>query len=520
MNTLRLRSRLIRNEDPPKKVLANLTCNLLPKKVRIDNMEGREHIVVPMVILTEGVHNGSGGPLYYPPDELSKTPVVWNHKPIVVYHPEMNGQGVSACDPAILTNRKVGVMMNTKWDNKRLTSEAWLEKSRADAVDERIMAAVENNTMMEVSTGLFVDLEEKEGEWNGEKYTAITRNYRPDHLAILPDKIGACSIAKGAGFLRNEKNGSFAQALDAIRRVLGLTSNELSFAHIREGLNMALRKKFNVGEGTSGSWLYVEDCYSNFCIYDYNGKLYSIGYTATDTGVSLSDDDPKQVFRVTEYRTVEGAAYVGNRDQNHAVTKEKTMEKKKLVDNIVANTAGGWSEADRETLMAMSEAQLKRIATAPASEGNQTGTQQTNNAGTGQQTGTQNATAQNTTAANGTSTTNTPATPQDPKVVTIDDYLKAAPANVREVLSNSMEVYAEEKKRLIDAITANKSNRFTKEDLGNRPLSELRMLAELAGAGTPVPRSPNYAGQGQVMADNSAVTEEPVLMPTINFENK
>ena len=118
-----------------------------------------------MVILTEGVHNGSDGPLLYPKEELSKTPVIWNHKPVVVYHPEMNGQGVSACDPDIITNRKVGVMMNTRFEKGRLKSEAWIETDRANAVDDRIMEAIEKNVMMELSTGVFVDCEAAEGKW-------------------------------------------------------------------------------------------------------------------------------------------------------------------------------------------------------------------------------------------------------------------------------------------------------------------------------------------------------------------
>ena len=33
-------------------------------QVRLDQMEGEEYLVVPMVMLTEGVHAGTGGPLY------------------------------------------------------------------------------------------------------------------------------------------------------------------------------------------------------------------------------------------------------------------------------------------------------------------------------------------------------------------------------------------------------------------------------------------------------------------------
>jgi hypothetical protein len=37
----------------------------------------------------------------------------------------------------------------------------------------------------------------------GRQYVGIARNHRPDHLAILPDLKGSCSIADGAGLCRN-----------------------------------------------------------------------------------------------------------------------------------------------------------------------------------------------------------------------------------------------------------------------------------------------------------------------------
>jgi len=173
--------------------------------VRNETLEGREYLVVPMIMAVEGVLNGSTGALYYPAEELAKVPQVWNHKPVVVYHPEMDGQSISACDPATIEEYKVGIIMNTMFDGRALRSEAWLEKTRVDKVDNRVMEAVENSLMMELSTGLFTDVEETAGEFNGTAYTGIARNYRPDHLAILPDQIGACSIADGAGFLRVNK---------------------------------------------------------------------------------------------------------------------------------------------------------------------------------------------------------------------------------------------------------------------------------------------------------------------------
>jgi hypothetical protein len=158
--------------------MEKLTTNM-SGTVRHAELEGRDHLVVPMVMLTEGVHPGSSGPLFYPGSELAKVPAVWNTKPVVVYHPEENGVGVSACDPAVLNNRKVGVIMNTEYVDGKLKAEAWIEASRVEKIDNRIMESLEADVMMELSTGLFTDNEDVEGEFEGTAYTAIARNYLP-----------------------------------------------------------------------------------------------------------------------------------------------------------------------------------------------------------------------------------------------------------------------------------------------------------------------------------------------------
>lgn len=453
-------------------------------------LEGREHIVVPMVILTEGVHNGSSGPLYYGKDELGKTPESWNHKPVVVYHPTMNGQGISACDPAVINTRKVGVMMNTKLDGNRLVSEAWIEKSRADAVDSRIMNAIDRKEMMELSTGVFVDAETKPGVWGSESYVGIARNFRPDHLALLPDQIGACSIADGAGFLRNSRHqdqqgsATVLSFLKSIFRKAGVTVNEMSFSNIRESLCDALRARFApkaASESMMGPGLWVEDVYSNFVVYEFDSKLYRLGYTTTQTGIALSEDAPVEVVRVTEYRTVTGA-FVGNTNPSQP---QQNMNKKELISKIVANSKV-WKESD---LVNMSEDQLKALLPA------ETATPAAAAAPV--------ATPAAAPAAAAPTANTTPA----PKAVTLDEYVNAAPAPVQEVLRNAIALTNANREAAIATITANSD--FTKEELAGKSLAELEKLAKLV---TPK----NYGGMAPV-ANASPTKEEPLPLPSMTF---
>ena len=73
-----------------------ITANFANSPIRYETLKGRPHIVAPVVMMVEGVHNGTNGPLYYPPEEFERATPAWNLKPVVVYHPTLNGAGISA----------------------------------------------------------------------------------------------------------------------------------------------------------------------------------------------------------------------------------------------------------------------------------------------------------------------------------------------------------------------------------------------------------------------------------------
>lgn len=498
-------SKLVTNDaavaTPPAKVtsLQHITANLRGDLVRNDKMEGRDYVVVPMVMMVEGVHEGSQGPLYYPAEELGKTPQVWNHKPVVVYHPTINGEGVSACDPEIITSHKIGVIMNTKFDELgRLTAEAWIEEKRADAVDKRIMKAIRNKKTMELSTGLFTDNEESSGEFNGEKYELIARNYRPDHLAVLPDQIGACSVKDGAGFIRNQatrlivtnakvdaKDGS---KLEQAQKVVFATLSSLglleaSHETVRSLLSSALIKAYpskSKDPCCYGPW--IEAVYDDFFIYCQDGKLFKLGYSATDTAVKL-EGEPSEVVRVTEYRTVSGA-FVGN-DASHKPKQDTTMDKTQKVNALIGNKASGFTEADRSFLTGLDDARLDAFIA--------------------------NSTAK-------------PAEPAKPAAEPAKPAVNAEPAKEAvkpEQVLNASQLAAlnygerkmqEDQARLIKLITANAANKFTEAQLKSKGIEELELLAQLAGH-----KPADYSGLGEVAqpAVNAAGgDEEPLALPS------
>lgn len=179
-------------------VRQEMTVNFDVSNVREGMLHGRPHYIVPMVMSIEGVHSGSQGPLLYPSQELRRGTRVWNHKPIVVNHPQKNGRFISACSAEVLNECRIGVVLNAKYDDKQ-RAEAWIDKELVREKARDIDTAIVNQKPMPVSTGLDTDIELGAGQWNNERYIGVARNHRPDHLAVLINQDGACSLNDGCG---------------------------------------------------------------------------------------------------------------------------------------------------------------------------------------------------------------------------------------------------------------------------------------------------------------------------------
>lgn len=165
--------------------------------VQVRQLEGRDHFVVPMVMLTVGVHSGSRGSVLYDAETLRLSAPYWSGRPVVVYHPALGTNPLHVHD-----RQKIGSIFNSTFDGHRLKAEAWIEIERARQVDIRILDAIRARRPLEVSTGMSLHGSFLiPGVHNGKLYDEIARGIIPDHLAILPDQLGACGIADGCGLL-------------------------------------------------------------------------------------------------------------------------------------------------------------------------------------------------------------------------------------------------------------------------------------------------------------------------------
>jgi hypothetical protein len=343
--------------------------------VKEKQLDGKKHLVVPVVMMVEGVHHGSRGPLLHKISELGKYPASWNGIPIVIDHPEKDGEPVSANSPDVLEARCVGRVFKTKVKGTKLKSEAWLEENKLRQVSSDTLASVKASEPVEVSVGVFSDEVEETGEWNGEEYTAVATNHRPDHLALLPGGTGACSLEDGCGIRANKsKKGGNNEMIRTDKIVKAIQSfKEHGFAMLdildntSEGLIErleAVQRKVNSLD-SNDSYHFVHEVYDGHVIYESRlrvggAKIYKQAYSFKD-GVVEFTGDPVEVHRKVEY--IENNTSVNRFVRTKLLKKEVTMVctecvKAKVDALIKANRA---SEEDREALQGLSETQLDKF---------------------------------------------------------------------------------------------------------------------------------------------------------------
>lgn len=183
-----------------------ILLNLARPRFRKTTHNGEEYIVVPLRMIVPGVLPGSQGPLYYPPEEIAHNYQQWDGIPVTLYHPTTtNGQGLSAKAPGVLAKQGIGIIKNPRVDNKGLRAEAWLNVAKTKRLAPEILRNVYAGRPVEISTGLYTDNHRANNgaNYRGRGYTHVARNYRADHLAILPGQRGACSLDDGCGLLQN-----------------------------------------------------------------------------------------------------------------------------------------------------------------------------------------------------------------------------------------------------------------------------------------------------------------------------
>lgn len=474
------------------RVIAALRRNLGVSSGAIRQLEGRDYFVVSSVMTVEGVHCGSAGCMYYPPDEIREAVDMWNAIPVVVGHPQDDdGNFVSARTPEILNRIGVGRVFDSRFieDGAKNAAMLWIDMERLRLVSPVAAEAVANGRPIDVSTMISFIFDNQPGEWNGEQYIGIPRDQIPDHLALLPGEQGACGWADGCGVRATNKSeekamkskaanapevnhdpgliGKLKCCFQNVANALGLTVNEVSHDEIRHKLQRLIDKLDGngwihfVSEVFTDSFIYIARTSDPSTMMTMGEKLYRQGYTADADGNVATSGDPVEVRQQVDYVPVANATPEPSDKKPVTSTnspKETRMDKTQLIDALIANKGTRLEEADRPWLANMSEEQLIKIgptatvdppAAAPSAVA----------------------------PAAGSAAATAPPKPQ-----TVEEYVNAAPPEVRSVLNQAMADQKAKKDQIVKAILGNKANQFSEADLDAKEVGELERIAALCGS--------------------------------------
>ena len=176
-----------------------------PGLVRDEVRDGTMFLVVPVVMLREQIlfcSNCHPDGEFISANEIMSTLVAWDNRPVTLSHPNQEWT------PANHQRLEVGRVFNTFWDGK-LKAEMWLDLAALKSTMQGREAEqrFRDGKVTEVSTGYFVDRVTGKGKFQGTTFAIRQVGLVPDHLAILTDEVGACSVAGGCGAPRLNSTG-------------------------------------------------------------------------------------------------------------------------------------------------------------------------------------------------------------------------------------------------------------------------------------------------------------------------
>jgi len=168
--------------------------------VRREELEGREHLVVPVKAVEEGVLDGG----FLAANVIEESEAGWNGVPVTAGHPKQNGQFISANQPEVHQNLAFGKFFDADAEAGEMEGELWLDVEKAEELADdgfekakRAIEQLENGEDVAVSTSYIpTEREENPGKYDGQPYQHEISAIHPDHIAALPDSQGRDPTAR------------------------------------------------------------------------------------------------------------------------------------------------------------------------------------------------------------------------------------------------------------------------------------------------------------------------------------
>ena len=473
-------------------------------RIQTKNHEGKKYLIVPVVMMVEGVHSGSHGAVLHTAAELGRFPAAWNGIPVTIGHPQDTGGYVSANSPQIIERYAVGKIYNARMEANKLKAEVWVEEAKITTTSPVALAYIRQGRPLEVSIGAFTEEDVVTGTYNGENYVAIARNHRPDHLALLPGETGACSWTDGCGIRANSNQKSSNLILNANEKMNDeeiLAEKDRLQARINSNLSVnavGLRERLDAVRNVVDGWdntravHYMEEVYDGYFVFrrstrNPNGPSTEQGYfqqhyTMVGNVIQLVGDE-KPVTKSVSYTPIQANQEIET--ESLVRTKHPVKMEKKTpcflakVEKLINNSASPFTEANKEWLLTQEEQILdmlmpREVAPEAAPEVN---------------------------AAKAVDIIRT-------AMKTPEDFINLAPAEMQDQMRSGLRLHKAHRDGLVKTIMANaQKDSFTEAELLTMETGMLEKIK--ASLPVPVDYSANGGGGTPINTNSGA----PLLLP-------
>lgn len=472
------------HQDELGAVLTLATGEAATSEVRIENWNGKDYTVVPVVAIVEGVLQGANakGPEFAAADEFGKFPKSWDGRPVVMNHPQMNGMFVSAAIPKVLEDFGMGTIFNSRVEDKKLKCEAWLDHVRIEELGGEMLSTLERiraNETVEVSVGAWLDVVSRPGSYGGKRYDGVWSNVAPDHLAFLSAGVkGACSIADGCGVPR----------LFSIN-VAAIDTAASCCEECSKGEPCTAKKSDTTDDppvdpdAPEDEKTKKQKMYRAEALKEMLTVMEPFSLEPTDFGIDVNSipqdmaiDDIEQVVNqaLGELLNMPTYNFVVMAITSNLAVYYVWGDTGFKARNIVVDADGNVKFSADETAVNLLTRIVPRQVTEPL-----VNEQETKMPGEQTGTGAPAATVTTETGA-GTAPGQTPVVEAAPKPPTFSELLAAADPDVRETIESGIEVNKARRAELIEGLVACKGCEFTKEELEDQKVFSLKMLERMA----------------------------------------
>ena len=269
------------------------------------------------------------------------------------------------------------------------------------------------------------------------------------------------------GFFNNAAPEGYKERISAIQEVLYAKDGGGVYYYLMEAYDNHIVYRMEVNNGTS-------KMYSQNCSFDADGKVF------------LDPASIQEVKMTKTYTPVTANADTGKEEGGVKTMADKKEEGccPKLVADIVANSAGRFTEEDKTWMVNLSEEQLGKLILAKTPE----------------------------------VTNNAEPTPVPKKPTTLAELFSDLQPGEKDMIGSWKTAYDRQKGQVISTIKANERNPFSDDQLNAKSLEELTALAALAGpAKTEAqPMGFDFTGNLGAAAGLAVIVEdEPLTINTI-----